>query len=763
MQNYLRDQKYENPSLNRDFVSFGAKMLSTFVKINNKMSMELGIQLLDFLIELVQGPCIANQAQLVNIKVVDICKDLLDDISMKNSFKEIWDLDSNANQALTSIVSKTTTLLASILEGNTEIAYVKSIATGLNLGFLDESVQNYLRTFAASKNPRYEKNLQRFVARYKSFADREFFDERIIDAFQMYIFVKRLKDFLAKYETKAAAFENPNKKTNLAVEGVNYNEDYEGANTKEVLTPFQRNEQKAVATFYQENIRMVEIVFQGSIQQVYFPLHPACRYMPGHKRDEFIKGFNRESPNEKMVQFMRRIPEWFDIMEYMITLKTSRIQVTDTTLKVIRDITLGLSLLINLFYVIYSKLTVDSNNWRIEVTITGYEQYLLGASALHLVCCIFTLLIWLIVYGPIVQMDYWREKIKEIKKAVDVHPDQSEDSEICKIIMAKTIFEQSFSEKVKIMSYYQNIKVKGFKTISGLDLISAFAYHTIMSPDFGYLMSFILFSALGFGFNQPIFYAIQLWEVVDKFDTLKNVIKAFTHHKTQIITTLLLCMIIVHIFTIFAYYYINETFYNYSIGRQGENLCVGVLHCFTTIFSLGPRSSGSVGDMLIRQSYSDDNQELYLVRFFYDVLAFIVVNVIFLNMIMGVIIDTFAELRDEKNSTDEKKRNECFLCSLPRGSLDKEAEGFEYHTRNVHFLWDYLYFVYYLKMKSLTEYNGMEMNVHAKIQTGDISWLPIQRTLAIEKKLGRKVLPEKNVENLEAEIDKVIQGTLAMR
>lgn len=763
MQNYLRDQKYENPSLNRDFVSFGAKMLSTFVKINNKMSLELGIQLLDFLVELVQGPCIANQAQLINIKVVDICKDLLDDISMKNSFKEIWDLDNNANQALISIVSKTTTLLASIMEGNNEVAYIKSIANGLNLEFLEDSLQSYLKTFATSKSPRFENNLPRFVTRYKSFADREFFDEKIIDALQMFIFVKRLKDFLSRNEPKTAAFDNPNKKTNLAVEGVSYGEEFEGSSVRQNLSPQERRDQKAMMQFYMENIRMVEIVFQGSIQQVYFPIHPACRYLPGHKRDEFIKAFNRESPNEKMVQFMRRIPEWFDIMDYMITIKTARIKITDTTFKIIRNITLILSLGINLFYVFYSKLTVEHSDWRIEVTLHGYEHYMLAAMLIHLLCCVLTMLIWLIVYGPIVQMDYWREKIKEIKKAVDVHPDQSEENEICKILMSKSIFEQTFLEKVKILSYYQSIIGKSFKTISGLDLISAFAYRTVMSPDFRYFMSFILFSVLGLGFDKPFFYAIQLWEVVDKFDTLKNVIKAFTHHKEQIITTLLLCLIIVHIFTSFAYYYVNETFYNYSIGAQGENLCVDVLHCLSTVFSLGPRSSGSVGDMLIRQSYSDENLDLYMVRFFWDVLVFLIVNIIFLNMIMGVIIDTFAELRDEKNSTDQKKRNECFLCSISRGSLDKEAEGFEEHTRNVHFLWDYLYFVYYLKMKSVTEYNGMEMNVHEKIQAGDISWLPIQRTLAIERKLGRKVLPEKNVENLEGEIDRVIQGTLAMR
>lgn len=146
-------------------------------------------------------------------------------------------------------------------------------------------------------------------------------------------------------------------------------------------------------------------------------------------------------------------------------------------------------------------------------------------------------------------------------------------------------------------------------------------------------------------------------------------IKAFTYHKVQIMTTFLLEIIFVYIFSIFAYYYINQTFYNYEVTSIGENLCIGVWHCFTTVFSLGPRSTGSIGEVILRQSYAEDNQKVFYVRFFYDMITFIILNVCFLNMIAGVIIDTFAELRDEKHQTDEKKRNMCYVCSISRNTV----------------------------------------------------------------------------------------------
>lgn len=49
-------------------------------------------------------------------------------------------------------------------------------------------------------------------------------------------------------------------------------------------------------------------------------------------------------------------------------------------------------------------------------------------------------------------------------------------------------------------------------------------------------------------------------------------------------------------------------------------------------------------------------------RVVYDLSFFVLINVIILNLIFGVIIDTFADLRSEKNAKDENLRNTCFIC-----------------------------------------------------------------------------------------------------
>ena len=56
-------------------------------------------------------------------------------------------------------------------------------------------------------------------------------------------------------------------------------------------------------------------------------------------------------------------------------------------------------------------------------------------------------------------------------------------------------------------------------------------------------------------------------------------------------------------------------------------------------------------------------ERLFSLRFIYDLTFFlIVIVIIFQNLIFGVIIDTFADLRAEKNKKEEQLKNECFIC-----------------------------------------------------------------------------------------------------
>jgi hypothetical protein len=64
----------------------------------------------------------------------------------------------------------------------------------------------------------------------------------------------------------------------------------------------------------------------------------------------------------------------------------------------------------------------------------------------------------------------------------------------------------------------------------------------------------------------------------------------------------------------------------------------------------GLRMGGGIGDVLAWVSYTTKDQ--YYLRFIFDLGFFLIVVIILLNIIFGIIIDTFAQLRDDKRAID---------------------------------------------------------------------------------------------------------------
>ena len=90
-----------------------------------------------------------------------------------------------------------------------------------------------------------------------------------------------------------------------------------------------------------------------------------------------------------------------------------------------------------------------------------------------------------------------------------------------------------------------------------------------------------------------------------------------------------------------------------------ERVCDSLIMCIITTLNQGLRNGGGIGDVLRSPSAAEP---LFVARVIYDLLFFFVVIIIILNLIFGVIIDTFADLRSEKQQKEEILKNTCFIC-----------------------------------------------------------------------------------------------------
>ena len=133
------------------------------------------------------------------------------------------------------------------------------------------------------------------------------------------------------------------------------------------------------------------------------------------------------------------------------------------------------------------------------------------------------------------------------------------------------------------------------------------------------------------------------------------------------------------------------------------------------ILCAGLRNGGGIGDVLRSPS---NNESLFAFRVLYDMLFFFIVIIIVLNLIFGVIIDTFADLRSEKQQKEETLKNTCFICGLERKAFENKHVTFDDHISTEHNMWHYLFFIVLVKVKDPTEFTGPESYVHQMVKVG---------------------------------------------
>ena len=134
---------------------------------------------------------------------------------------------------------------------------------------------------------------------------------------------------------------------------------------------------------------------------------------------------------------------------------------------------------------------------------------------------------------------------------------------------------------------------------------------------------------------------------------------------------------------------------------------------------------GDLGEALEEIPWQVENMQvptrnLIFYRMVYTFLFYVMVTTILMNIIFGIIIDTFAELREKKEMVDEQITGRCFICGIERFVFDQlshEVNGFEDHIKNHHNMWKYLFFLVYLKERDYEDYSGGESFVFHRTLT----------------------------------------------
>jgi hypothetical protein len=181
------------------------------------------------------------------------------------------------------------------------------------------------------------------------------------------------------------------------------------------------------------------------------------------------------------------------------------------------------------------------------------------------------------------------------------------------------------------------------------------------SPPVNFLFH-ALFAITAF-FTSPFFTSLHLLLLFNISTTAKYVIRSATAHINQLLITFVLA-----IFTIWVFATFNANRYSGSFDVQDGDgnaidVCSNMWRCLIYNLNFGLRNGGGIADSHITYAFGgvgNVNDNIFegadfetgrsvVGKMVFDLLFFIVINVIYLNIVFGIIIDTFGEMRGELN------------------------------------------------------------------------------------------------------------------
>merc|ERR1712187_176116 len=118
------------------------------------------------------------------------------------------------------------------------------------------------------------------------------------------------------------------------------------------------------------------------------------------------------------------------------------------------------------------------------------------------------------------------------------------------------------------------------------------------------------------------------------------------------------------------------------------------------VINVGLRNGGGVGESMNMYT-QEEHTSLWFILTIVSFVAFLIVNVVLLNVVFGIIIDTFGERRDNQTEFELDRDTRCTICGYGMEDFQKLGKGVfkRVHVKKEHNRWSYFKYWLYLLEK----------------------------------------------------------------
>ena len=212
------------------------------------------------------------------------------------------------------------------------------------------------------------------------------------------------------------------------------------------------------------------------------------------------------------------------------------------------------------------------------------------------------------------------------------------------------------------------------------------------------------------------FLALLLVEIIIHSDSLIYIVKSFWLPRRQLFTTLVLFYLIAYYFIIFVYLFIPH-----HVPTQD---CFRFSDCFFTLCDQTIKNSNGIINYLIEDGLYITKTLYQNPRFWIDNFFAIIDLMLVLQMVCGIITDSYIAQQKENRKFLKNKNNLCFICGLGKPELIKyyaHEKGFEEHIKLDHYLWNYMFLIFNISKKSFDSLINLDKDISDNYKKGNYS------------------------------------------
>ena len=226
-------------------------------------------------------------------------------------------------------------------------------------------------------------------------------------------------------------------------------------------------------------------------------------------------------------------------------------------------------------------------------------------------------------------------------------------------------------------------------------------------------------------------YAFHLLHLLSGNQYLSRGVSAITQNTSELLMLVLLMLSVLYIFSLLAFH-----FFRHDFDEESGQFCSTLAECFVTTITFGVTHGGGLREVLSAgDKYGFFGDPHYKVRVAVDLFFWMIISTIMMNLLLGIIVDTFGRLRTEEANQNAELSGFCYICSLPSHSFE-HVGGFQKHIKRDHNMWAYLYFVEQLKKIEKVDMSYQERYLYDHLVEGGtnmgIKVFPIKQALELQ-------------------------------